>query len=428
MVVVGIEHRRAPMGLLEALSVGEAEHAKVLGSLRECSNLQESVLLSTCLRTEVYAVVDRFHDAVGEIEALLASVGGLEVDALRPFLGIRFDADVPAHLFAVASGLESAVVGESEVLGQVRRAWERAHAERVSGPVLAGLFRHAVHAGKRVRTETGIGRGTTSFAHAAVEVAGGHRPGGLGGARVLVLGAGQMATGLVGALAKRDDGGRPAEVVLANRNLQRAVDAAAGHDGLDLRAAPLEEVPDLLLWCDVALAAVQVPAPVIGVEQLARRSGSPGVAGGAPPLVVVDLGVPRNVDPEVAGLAGVTLVGMEGLQASVDAALGERLAETAAARAVLDEEVGRYGEVSRARGAAPVVAALRSRLEDVRLAELERRLGGSDPTDDEWQRVDALTRAVLAKVLHEPTVVLKETAGTPRGERLVEALRTLFDL
>ncbi|HEY1734517.1 MAG TPA: hypothetical protein VGG23_08730, partial [Acidimicrobiales bacterium] len=200
VVVVGLEHRQAPLSLLERVAVSDADHAKVLGSLRDCANLQESVLLSTCLRTEVYAVVDRFHDAVAELEAQLAGLAGMEVAELQPFLGIRFDDDVAVHLLAVSSGLESVVIGESEVLGQVRRAWERAHHERVSGPVLAGLFRHAVETGKRVRSETGIGRGTTSFAHAAVELADRRLPSGLGGGRVVVVGAGHMGTGLVGAL------------------------------------------------------------------------------------------------------------------------------------------------------------------------------------------------------------------------------------
>ena len=195
VVVVGLEHKQAPLSLLEGVAVGDAEHGKVMGALRDCDNLQESVLLSTCLRTEVYAVVDRFHDAVAEVERLLASLAGQDVTALQPYLGIRFDDDVPGHLFSVASGLESAVVGESEVLGQVRRAWERAHAERVSGPVLARLFRHAVHTGKRVRSETGIGRGTTSFAHAAIELAERRLPGGMAGRRVVVIGAGHMGSG-----------------------------------------------------------------------------------------------------------------------------------------------------------------------------------------------------------------------------------------
>jgi glutamyl-tRNA reductase len=425
VVVVGLEHRQAPLNVLERVAVGEAEQAKVLGTLRECTNLQETVLLSTCLRTEVYAVVDRFHDAVAEVEELLAALAGTDVSSLQPYLGVRFDEDVPSHLFSVASGLQSAVVGESEVLGQVRRAWERAQAERASGPVLARLFRHAVLTGKRVRSETGIGRGTTSFAHAAVELAERRLPGGLGGTKVVVLGAGQMGIGLVGALTKRSSRNQPAEVVLANRTVARAQEALDQVNGpVTVRAASLAELPELLTWCDVAMSAVQAPEPVIGTEQLV-----PGRAGDGRPLLLVDLGVPRNVEPQLAALPQVTLVDMEDLRSSVDLVLRERLAETEQARTIIAEEVDRYREASRARGAAPVVAALRTRIEEVRVAELDRRRRGTgEMSDAEWEQVDSLTRSVLAKVLHEPTILLKETAGTARGERLVEALRILFDL
>jgi glutamyl-tRNA reductase len=425
VVVVGLEHRQAPLTLLERVAVADPEHDKVLGTLNACANLQESVLLSTCLRTEVYAVVDRFHDAVAEIEHVFAGLAGLGVDELRPYLGIRFDDDVPAHLFAVASGLESVVIGESEVLGQVRRAWERAQDERVSGPVLAGLFRHAVRTGKRVRSETGIGRGTTSFAHAAVELADRRLPGGLGGSRVLVIGAGHMGAGLLSALVGLPEATRPAEIVLANRSVARADEVVAGVPGpVAVRVAPLDRIPELLGRADVVLTAVQGPSPILGTDEVLA-----GRAGAGSPLLVIDLGLPRNVQPQLAALPAVTLVDIEDLRSSVDLVLRERLAETEEARRIVDGEVDRYRQASRSRGAAPVVAAFRSRLEDVRAAELERRRGAfGEISDEAWSRIDSVTRSVLAKLVHEPTVTLKETAGTPRGERLVEALRILFDL
>jgi glutamyl-tRNA reductase len=325
----------------------------------------------------------------------------------------------------VASGLESVVVGESEVLGQVRRAWERAHEERVSGPVLAGLFRHAVQTGKRVRSETGIGRGTTSFAHAAVELADRRLPSGLGGTRALVVGAGHMGSGLVSALASKPEEKRPAEVVIANRSRSRAeAVAVAASPSFAVRVADMGELPTLLGGCDVAFTAVQAGDPVIGMDQLTA-----GRAGPARPLLVVDLGVPRNVEERMGALPAVTLVDMEDLRSSVDLVLRERFAETEQARQIVADEVRRYREASRARGAAPVVSALRTRLEEIRVNELTRRRGGFENVSDaDWGQIDSVTRAVLAKLVHEPTQLLKETAGTPRGERLVEALRILFDL
>ena len=183
VIVVGLEQKHAPLDLLDRVSVTEADTAKALGRLRDQPNLSEAVLLSTCLRTEVYAVVERFHDGVAEIQEFLADVSGSPVAALQEFCTIRFDDDVTGHLFAVASGLDSAVLGESEVLGQVRRAWERAQGELASGPVLGALFRHAVETGKRVRSETAIARGITSLSHGAVALAADRRPGGLTGAR-----------------------------------------------------------------------------------------------------------------------------------------------------------------------------------------------------------------------------------------------------
>ena len=171
VIVVGLEQRNAPLELLEAVSIPETDLAKSLGRLRDRSNLSEAVILSTCLRTEVYTVVERFHDGVAELQDFLAAVSGSPVDALAERLTIRFDDDVAVHLFSVASGLDSAVIGESEVLGQVRRAWEKAQAEGSSGPILGALFRHSVETGKRVRSETAIARGVTSMSHGAVALA-----------------------------------------------------------------------------------------------------------------------------------------------------------------------------------------------------------------------------------------------------------------
>ncbi|MGH9088098.1 MAG: glutamyl-tRNA reductase [Acidimicrobiales bacterium] len=417
VVVVGIDHQHAPLDLLERVTLGEADLGKALGTLRDSANFQESVVLSTCLRTEVYAVVDRFHDAVEEIRALLAARAGAPLPVVEEHSSVRFDDDVAAHLFAVASGLESAVPGEGEVLGQVRRAWERAHEERVSGPVLAELFRHAVQSGKRVRSETAIARGTTSFAHAAVELAEQARPAGLGGTRVVVAGAGELGAGVVRAITGLPPGRRPAETVVVNRTLSRA--AALATDGV--RSAGLSELGAVVAGADVLLTAVEAEAHAFGAAVLGDRS--------ARPLLVVDLGLPRNVDPAAAAADGCTVLDLDDLRSAVGRAVDERKGEFDQARTIAAEDIDRYRAAVRARGAAPVVAALRGRLEDLRRAELDRRRGQfGELTDGTWDQVDSVTRAVLGKLLHDPTTLLKEAAGTARGERLVEALRTLFDL
>ncbi len=421
VVVVGLQHKQAPLSLLEAVAVSDADLHKVLGALRHRRNLQETVVLSTCLRTEVYAVVDRFHDAVAEVYEVLAEHSGVSTDELAARATVRFDDDVTAHLFAVTSGLESTVVGESEVVGQVRRAFEFAREEGVSGPVLSALFQHALSTGKRVRTETGISRGTTSFAYAAVTVARGNDAGGLRDKRVIVVGAGEMGVGVCRALCDIPPEEAPRSIVVVNRSLARAEELVreAG-DATKLRAAPLDSVHAELARADVVLAAVAAESHVLTAAHFS------GVAG---PMLVIDLGVPRNVDPIVGSLPTVTLLDMDTLSVSVSRALGDRQEEAVAAQSIVSTEVERYRTASRQRGAAPIIAALRARLESLRVTELERnRAQLADLTEAEWEQVDGATRAALAKLLHEPTMLLKETAGTPRGERLVEALRILFDL
>ena len=422
VVVVGLQHTQAPLPLLEAAAIPDEDLHKVLSSLSHRRNVLETVVLSTCLRTEVYAVVDRFHDAVAEIYDVLSEQSGASVEDLSAHAAIRFDDDVTAHLFSVTSGLESVVTGETEVVGQVRRAFERAQGEGTSGPVLSALFRHALQTGKRVRTETAISKGTTSFAYAAVTVARGPDGSGLRGARVVVVGAGAMGLGVSRALSDIPADDAPSAVVVVNRSLGRAEEVVAQISGapFPLRAAALESVADQLAGADVVLTAVAADAHVLHDADFAAASS---------PLLVIDLGVPRNVDPAVRARPGVTLLDMDTLRESVTRALGDRAEESVAAWSIVADEVERFRTASRQRGAAPMVASLRAHLESLRVAELERhRAQLADLTEAEWEHVDAATRAALAKFLHEPTVLLKETAGTPQGERLVEALRTLFNL
>ncbi|MDA8309089.1 MAG: glutamyl-tRNA reductase [Actinomycetota bacterium] len=424
VVVVGIEHQQSPLELLERVTVGDAELAKVLAELRSWENVQEAVVLSTCLRTEVYAVVDRFHDAVGAVSELLAQHAGLEVRDIQEHTAVRFDDDVAIHLFSVAAGLESAIPGETEVLGQVRRAWERAQQERAAGPVLGELFRSAVQAGKRVRAETGIAKGTTSFSFAAIELADRRRSGGLQGAAVTVVGAGEMGAGLVHALGRLVAERRPASVVVVNRNVDRARQLAQTEaQALSVRAVGADQLSRAIAASDVVFTAVESGDHVLTTAALAPAAARPGG------VLVVDLGMPRNVEPSAAGLDGVVLFDMADLRSAITRTVDERRGEAERAAGIVAEELVRYRTHSRERGAAPVVSALRARMEELRVRELERhraQLAGLGERAAE--EVDAVTRAVLAKVLHEPTVVLRETSGTSKGERLVEALRALFDL
>jgi glutamyl-tRNA reductase len=306
------------------------------------------------------------------------------------------------------------VLGESEILGQVRQAWEVASGEGAAGPGLHMLFRHALEVGKRVRTETGIGRSTTSVSSAAVALAA-DRLGTLADRTVLVLGAGEMGEGMVVTLAA--SGVR--ELLIANRTHERAETLAARVGG---RALSVLDLHDALVDVDVLLTSTGAQSVLLDFAELestvARRDGRP--------LLIVDVAVPRDVDQVAGELPGVTLLDMDDLRAFADAGLAERRREATKARNIVDEEVARFRDESTARQVAPVVAALRTRVDELRAAELDR-LGRS--LDAEQRAVlERLTHNLVGKLLHEPTVRLKDAAGTVRGERLADALRELFDL
>jgi glutamyl-tRNA reductase len=409
--------------VLERTTVSDAALPKVLRSLLDPGSLSEVVVLSTCARTEVYAVAERFHAGLAEVRRLLADLSLSRPEEVSDHLYCYFEDAAVTHLFEVAAGLDSAVLGESEILAQVKRAWERAREEGAAGPTLSDLFRHAVSVGKRARSETGIARGTTSISQSAVSMARQHLGDDLEGRSVLVLGTGEMGEAIATALA-----GAGACVLVANRTWERARSLAQkiGGQPVDLgHPMDLARLGEALLGVDVLMASTGAPTVVLGAEDLAPAMAIRGHR----PLLVVDVAVPRDVDREVSGLPGVTLLDMEDLTAFARAGMSGRQAEVGRVRTILADEVQRYLERRAFRTASPMVSALRHRAETLRLAELERyrtRLARLAPEDRET--VEALTRQLLAKLLHEPTMALKETAGTPKAERLGEALRTLFRL
>lgn len=418
VVVVGLDQQHTPLDLLERVTIPEDRLGKALADLRDRAPVSEVVVLSTCLRTELYAVVDRFHLGVERMHEFLADLAHTPLEVLTDHLTVMFDDAVTVHLFEVAAGMRSDVLGETEVLGQVRRALQVAEAERAAGPVLSGLFRRAVQVGRRVRTDTTIARGSTSLAHVAVELATERLEGTLAGRRVLVVGAGDIAEAVADAVAGRH---APEHVVVANRTRARAEALAQRVGGA---AAGLTELPAALADADVVFVSTGADVPVLDAELVGPRA-----TGGASPLVVVDLGVPRNVARDVKQLPGVAVFDMDDLRVHATRALDDRRSAMADAAGIVEDEVERFRADTRARGAAPVVAALRAKVDEVRDAELARhrtRLGSLD--DGQWDEVAAVVRDVLAKVLHQPTVAVKDAAGTARGERLVEALRALFDL
>ena len=422
VVAVGINERDVSLDVFEQSAVSERDLPKALQVLCDSEHVSEAVVLSTCLRTEVYAVVERFHDGLADIERFFRSCSsamGTDSPPLSELLSCWIDDAAVSHLFEVAAGIDSPVLGEGEILRQVRAAAELARQEHAAGRVLGPLFRHAVEAGKRVRTETAIAQGTTSLAHAAVALAADHLEGGLAGRSVLVIGAGEMGAGFSKALAQPVG---PARVVVANRSAERAA-AVAEQSGA--QAVSLSKLDEELARADLVLTSTAAPDVVLDVARVGRTMRSRPDR----PLLVVDVAVPRDVDPAVADLEGVSLLDVEDVRRFAEARMSTRRGEIPAVRAVLTEELERYRASYAARSAAPVVAALRMRAETIRRAELDRQRARLEALGPEAREiVETVTQRTVAKLLHEPTVRIKDAAGSPRGERLAEALRSLFDL
>jgi glutamyl-tRNA reductase len=418
VIVVGLNHRTVPLEMLERMTVSDARLPKALHDLRSRANLSEAVVLSTCNRTEIYAVAERYHGAIGDVRNFLAELSFAAPEAFSDHLYAYHDDTAVAHLFKVASGLDSAVVGESEILGQVRGAWELAAAEDATGPVLDRLFRHAVGVGKRARTETAIARGTTSVSQAAVAMAA-DRLGGLEGRTILVLGAGEMGEGMARALASSPG---VAEVLVSNRTWQKAVELA---DRIGGRAVSLGGLPAALDHADLLLASTGAPGVIVEAGDLVPVMASRPER----PLLVVDVAVPRDVDPGVGDIGGVTLLDMDDIRAFADAGAAARRREVASVQRIVDEEVDRYEQATSGLDVTPVITALRDHAEAIRASELQRhraRLAALEPRERE--AVESLTRGIVNKLLHHPTLRTRDEAGSARGERLAEALRLLFDI
>ncbi len=417
LVVIGLNHRTTPVELLERMAVPPPELAKALHTLERSENLAEVAVLSTCNRTEVYARCTRFHPAVEDVRNFLTDQSSLDPDTITDHLYTYHDDAAVAHLFGVAAGVDSMIVGEGEILGQVREAWLVAEHEGMIGQLLSRVFRQAVEVGKRARTETGIGRHAVSVSSAAVTVAG-ERLGGLEDRRVLVIGAGDVGAAMAIALK----GAGVGEIVVANRTAERAEELAARVGG---RAIGLDGVVDVLVESDVLLASTGASDVLLergDIEgTMARRDGRA--------LLVVDIAVPRNVDPGVGQVFGVTLLDIDDLKAFAAQSLEQRRQEIGKVRAIITEELDRFRLERSAREVAPLIAVLRARAEELRDAELARfrsRLAGLDPAARD--AVDALTRGLVNKLLHDPTVRIKDAAGTAQGELYADALAALFGL
>ena len=417
VIVVGLNHRTVPLDLFEKMTVPEAKLPKALADLSSRENISESVILSTCNRIEIYAYAEKFHGAYQDIRNFLSEISHVAPEDFSDHLIGLFGSDAIEHLFKVSSGIDSAVIGEHEILGQVRSAWELAIEEQAVGTVLNSLFRHSLEVGKRARSETSISRNITSVSQAAVAMAD-KQLNGLIGKRVLVVGAGEMGEGM----AKSLHAGGITELRVANRTWDRAVETAERLNGKPVR---LDELPQNLTEVDLLLTSTGATAAILeygDLDEAARqREGRE--------LLIVDIAVPRDVDPAAAELDGVTLLDMDDLREFAEKGIRAREKEVSSVKEIINEELERFSNLFSARSVAPIVTQLHSRAEEIRNAELQKLFRKfPELTSEELKGIETLTSVIANKLIHEPTVRLKDAAGTPKGERLSEALQDLFDL
>ena len=411
LLSVGASYRTAGVGTLERLSIPGPDIPAVLQKLVAQPYIGEAVVLSTCNRVEIYAAVTGFHGGLGDVCNVLSEVSGIGASELASHLYVHYDEAAVRHSFKVSSGLDSMVIGEAQILGQLRDAYHAATEADSAGRLLHELMQQALRVGKRAHAETGIDRAGQSVVTAALDVAADTFGGDLSGKAGLVVGAGAMGALSVATLTRAGFG----PLRITNRGAERAARLAEAYGA---SAVPFDDLDRALAEADLVVCATASTEPVLTAARLAGRER---------PLVVLDLAVPRDVAPEVADLPHVTVIDIDGLAASrrtLPAA-----AETAAVEQIVTTEVDNFCGWLRGAEIAPTVAALRTRADDVVSAEL-RKLSSRRPEFTEEQRADVARtlHRVVQQLLHSPTVRVRQLAAEPGGDQYAALLRELFDL
>ena len=432
LLVVGLSHKSAPVGTLERAVLAGDDLDKLRRDVFGAQHVGGAFIVSTCNRVEIYAGVDKFHGALSAISDLLARHSGIALTDLTQHLYVHYEDRAVQHLLDVTCGLDSMVVGESQILGQLRQALRVARAQETLGRELAGLGALALRTGKRAHAETGIDRAGANLVSVGIGLASARLPGDrrlagdgpLGGRRVLVVGAGSMSA-LAATTASRMGA---AAIVVANRTPGHAERLAAALGGIP---AGLAELPEAMQAADLVISCTGATGVVITEATLARVMARRGGA----PLVLLDLALPRDVEPGAAALAGISLIDLDAIGAAAGpgpGAVGQAgvtSQDVAAVRAIVAEEFAAWASAARAASVTPTVVALRAKaaqVVDAELARLSGRLSGLD--DRALGEISHTVRRVVDKLLHAPTVRMKELASGPGGDGYAAALRVLFDL
>ncbi len=414
VLVVGVSHNTAPVSVLERLAVDPEGVGKLVHAVSSSEHVTEATVLSTCNRIEIYAEVDRFHGSVEAVSRMMCDLTDDRPEEVVPHLYVHYDDGAVSHLFHVAAGLDSMVVGEGQILGQTREALRLGQEFGTIGPALNTLFQQALRVGKRVHAETDIDRAAPSLVAVALDRATAH-VGSLEGRRVVVVGAGAMASLAVATVRRRGAG----DVVVASRTDAHAVRLAEQYSG---RAVPLANVEAEIAAADVLVSCTGATGVVLPLATIAAARARP-----EGPLAVIDLALPHDVDPTVADLPGVDLVDLVRLAEELHG--GEIAGDVEAVRHVVDQEVSAFLAARRSSAVTPTVVALRTMATGVVEAEMVRlasRLPDLDPAVR--AEVEHAVRRVADKLLHQPTVRVKELANEAGAVSYAAALAELFSL
>ncbi|MEV5974203.1 glutamyl-tRNA reductase [Streptomyces sp. NPDC051921] len=425
LLVVGLSHRSAPVSVLERASLSADARSKLLHDTLAAEPAAEGAVLATCNRIELYADVDKFHAGVAELSTLLAQHSGVGLEELTPYLYVHYEDRAVHHLFSVACGLDSMVVGEGQILGQIKDALAVGQELHTAGRLLNDLFQQALRVGKRAHSETGIDRAGQSLVTFGLEqlADGTDVTDWARGKRALVIGAGSMSSLAAATLARSG----VAEIVVANRTAARAdrlveILTEPGSTGVAARAVEMVAVGDELTRADIVVSCTGATGLVLTGEAVETATHAR-----TEPLHLLDLAMPRDIDAAAHRMPGVRLVDIESLaEASADAPMA---ADVDQVRGIVSDEVAAFGAAQRAAHITPTVVALRAMAADVvagEVARLEGRLPGLD--DKQRAEITQTVRRVVDKLLHAPTVRVKQLASEPGGAGYADALRTLFDL
>ncbi len=418
IAVVGLSHHTAPVEIREKLSIQETKLEESLGHLRGYPHIEEVAIISTCNRLEIYAVVTETEKGVVEITQFLAEIGHIPLPTLRRYLFTLLHQDAVRHLMRVAAGLESLVLGEGQILAQVRNTHKLAQKYQGIGRLLDRLMKQAITAGRRVRTETSIGTGAVSISSAAVELV--HTKVDLTQQQVVIIGAGKMSCLLVKHLLAKG----ASAITIVNRSHHRSEELAAQFPQAQLTLLPLAEMLPAIAEADICFTSTGATEPIL------TRANLEGCVGSQRRLLLVDISVPRNVATDVQELENVHPFNVDDLKAVVAQNQASRRKMAQEAEGLIDEEVDAFDLWWRSLDTVPTISSLRSKVEDIREQELEKALSrlGSEFAEKHQEVIEALTRGIVNKILHEPMVQLRAQQDIEARKQCLSSLKMLFNL